>query len=180
MPRGGKRPGAGRKRGSATKRTRAAADAAAANPEIKLPLDHMLDVLNNPTSTQARKDRAAECLLPFLHPRLSAVMTSALSGQGGQPNGVSETPLRVFAVPRGSSINVKTGEICFPPGVEPQELAPFRGTDDWTRTALTDQREPEPILEGLEVHEVDISNVTRLDFDRGKRDDDQQGLPDAA
>ena len=33
--------------------------------------------------------------------------------------------------------------------------------------------EPAPV-ERIEVHEVDVSNVTRLDFERGKRDDERQ------
>ena len=85
MPRGGRRPGAGRKKGSATVRTRAIADAAMANPETKTPLEHMLATLNSPYTSQARKDRAAECLLPFLHPRLSATAMINAGGQGGQP-----------------------------------------------------------------------------------------------
>lgn len=174
MPRGGRRPGAGRKKGSATVRTRAIADAAMANPETKTPLEHMLATLNSPYTSQARKDRAAECLLPFLHPRLSATAMINAGGQGGQPGGATETSLRVFSVPRGSWIDTKTGEIIFPPGVEPQPLEPFTATHDWTKTALTDQR-PEPIVEPLEVTEIDTSNVVRL----GRRDDDG-GPPDAA
>lgn len=176
MPRGGRRPGAGRPKGAATRRTREIADAAMANPKNVSPLEHMLATLSSPYTSQARKDKAAAALLPFLHPRLSAVMTSSVGGQGGQSDGASEATLRIFSVPRGSSINVKTGEIVFPEGVEPQEIEPFKGTRDWTKTALTDQR-PEPIVEPIEVVEIDTSNVVRL----SRRDsEDEPGPSDAA
>ena len=137
-----------------------------ADPKNVSPLDHMLATLNSPYTSQSRKDKAAAALLPFLHPRLSAVMTSSIGGQSDGNSG--ERPLIPYCVPRGSSIDLKTGEIIFPPGVEPEPLKPFTGTHDWTKTALTDQR-PEPPVERLEVTEIDISNVVRL----GRRDDDQ-------
>jgi hypothetical protein len=147
-----------------------------ADPKIVTPLDHLLATLNNPLVGQARRDRAAECLLPFLHPKLSAVMTSSVNGQGDGNN--NERPLIPYSVPRGSSIDLKTGEIIFPPGVEPEPLVPFEATHDWTVTAaLTDQRDQqELVVEHLEVHAVDVSNVTRLH----RRDDDRDGGPNAA
>lgn len=169
MPRGGKRPGAGRKKGSATRRTRAAADAAAANPEIKLPLDHMLDVLNNPTSTQARKDRAAECLLPFLHPRLSAVMTSALGGQGGNNGNNSERlPDIIYSIPRGAQFAADRRTLIWADGTPAAPIVqePYKSTP---MLELTNQSEPKPVAERLEVTEIDTSNVTVL----RRRDDDQ-------
>ena len=66
-------------------------------------------------------------------------------------------------------------EIVFPPGVEPQPLEPFTATHDWTKTALTDQR-PEPIVEPLEVTEIDTSNVVRL----GRRDSEDELGPSGA
>jgi hypothetical protein len=70
---------------------------------------------------------------------------------------------------------VKSGAIIFPDDVELKEVVPFKATHDWTQAALTDQR-PEPIVERLEVTEIDTSNVTVL----RRRDDDDGGGPDAA
>ncbi len=73
MPRGGKRAGAGRPRGSATKKTRAVADAAAAAGVT--PLEVMLDAMRR--LHKARKYTAAASVArdcaPYVHPRLSAV-----------------------------------------------------------------------------------------------------------
>ena len=65
MGRGGRRAGAGRPKGSATRRTREIADAAMADPKNVSPLDHMLATLNSPYTSQSRKDKAAAALLPF-------------------------------------------------------------------------------------------------------------------
>lgn len=73
MPRGGKRLGAGRKRGSATKRTRAVADwAAQAGPT---PLEVMLRAMHEHYDHECWDEAAAiarHCA-PYMHPRLSAV-----------------------------------------------------------------------------------------------------------
>jgi hypothetical protein len=154
-----------------------------ANPEAKTPLDHMLATLNSPYTSQSRKDKAAAALLPYLHPRLSAAMTSSTAGQGGQPGGASETSLRVFSVPRGSFIDLKTGEIVFPPGVEPEPIEPFEGTHDWTSSALTDQRDYKRVeLERERFETIEINppaNVTVLN-PHGRRQRDDDGGPDAA
>lgn len=73
MPRGGKRPGAGRPVGATTQKTRAIADQAAA--EGLTPLDVMLRAMRE-HATAERWDEAAKVAAmaaPFIHPRLAAV-----------------------------------------------------------------------------------------------------------
>jgi hypothetical protein len=56
-------------------------------------------------------------------------------------------------------------------------IEPFEPTEDWTQTALIDQRDQqEPVVERLEVTNINMSNVVRLE----RRDNDDQGPPDAA
>jgi hypothetical protein len=71
MARGGKRDGAGRPAGAATKRTREVAVAAAA--EGVTPLEYMLDVLRDPKAETERRDWAAEKAAPFIHARLANI-----------------------------------------------------------------------------------------------------------
>lgn len=73
--RGGRRPGAGRPRGAATKRTREIADRAAS--EGVLPLEYMLAVLRDETADAARRDDMARSAAPYLHPRLSTAHVDA-------------------------------------------------------------------------------------------------------
>ena len=73
MPRGGVRPGAGRKRGAVTKKTTEIAQRAAA--EGITPLEVMLDAMRQ---AHKKKDLAAAAgfakdAAPYMHPRLSAV-----------------------------------------------------------------------------------------------------------
>ncbi len=73
MPRGGKRPGAGRKLGAATKRTRGIADRLAQTGPT--PLEVMLEAMQEYYDARDY-DRAAyfaEKAAPYLHPRLSSV-----------------------------------------------------------------------------------------------------------
>lgn len=79
MPKGGKREGAGRKKGSATKLTREIADAAA--KEGITPLEHMLNVMRNEEVDDRRRDEMAKAAAPFIHPRLAA---TELSGPDGE------------------------------------------------------------------------------------------------
>jgi len=91
---GGKRKGAGRKKGSATKKTRETADKLASDGEM-LPLEYLLSVMRETTVTlkakydngditseeymvelqtmQKRKDNAAEKAAPYIHARLSSI-----------------------------------------------------------------------------------------------------------
>lgn len=71
MARGGSRPGAGRKTGSATKRTREIADAALA--EGLTPLEYMLKILRDESQAQDARMDAAKSAAPYIHPRLAAI-----------------------------------------------------------------------------------------------------------
>lgn len=87
--RGGRRTGAGRKPGSATKKTREIADKAAA--EGVTPLEYMLQVMRRPTdhedpkvaiAREAMAFEAAKAAAPYMHPRLAAVEHT---GEDGGP-----------------------------------------------------------------------------------------------
>jgi hypothetical protein len=86
--RGGARKNAGRKAGSATKRTREIADRSAA--EGITPLEYMLEVMRKDLSDEmepeamwkamAMKFEAAKAAAPYIHPRLAAVEHSGKDG----------------------------------------------------------------------------------------------------
>jgi hypothetical protein len=86
--RGGARANAGRKAGSATKRTRAIADKAAA--EGITPLEFMLNVMRQEPpdveddrvrlSYVAMQFEAAKAAAPYVHPRLAAIEHTAPDG----------------------------------------------------------------------------------------------------
>lgn len=67
MPRGGKRPGAGRKPGSVNRVTAAEREAALAGGIS--PLDYMLGVMRDRRSTRRRRDTMAVAAAPYLHAR---------------------------------------------------------------------------------------------------------------
>lgn len=71
MARGGPRPGAGRKVGAATRKTRDIADAAAA--EGITPLAFMLNRMRDEQAPMAERLDMAKAAAPFIHPRLSSV-----------------------------------------------------------------------------------------------------------
>lgn len=85
--RGGARPGAGRKKGSATKRTREIADRAV--EEGITPLEFMLNVMRAPSdhedpkiqiAREAMRFEAAKAAAPYVHPRLAAVEHTGADG----------------------------------------------------------------------------------------------------
>lgn len=86
--RGGSRKGAGRKAGSATKRTREIADAAMADGLT--PLEYMLQIMRSePSAELDHKDmlsavvlrfEAAKAAAPYVHPRLAAVEVAGPDG----------------------------------------------------------------------------------------------------
>lgn len=78
MARGGSRPGAGRKVGSATKKTREIADRAAS--EGVTPLEFMLNRMRDEMAPMPDRMDMAKAAAPFLHPRLSAVDHSSADG----------------------------------------------------------------------------------------------------
>lgn len=107
--RGGKRSGAGRKKGSANKRTREIADKAAA--EGITPLEYMLNVMRSPMPPELQKAvddgslnedvvtalmnwhrmryEAAKDAAPYLHPRLTATTVKGTGKDGEIPVSVS-------------------------------------------------------------------------------------------
>ncbi len=79
MPRGGKRPGAGRPAGAATRRMRKIVDKAVA--EDLTPLDVMLRAMRDHAAA-GRWDEAAKVAAmaaPYIHPRLTAIDLEAES-----------------------------------------------------------------------------------------------------
>lgn len=71
MARGGARPGAGRKPGSVTTRTREIAEKAA--DEGITPLEYMLAILRNEAADPAQRFEAAKHAAPYIHPKLSSI-----------------------------------------------------------------------------------------------------------
>ncbi len=72
MAKGGKRPGAGRKKGSPN-RLKKAVQIAATKAGIT-PLEYMLKVMRNTKADWDRRDRMAIAAAPFMHPRLQAAV----------------------------------------------------------------------------------------------------------
>lgn len=106
MGRGGKRKGAGRKLGAATKRSRAIADKATA--EGRTPLEVMLRAMNEHYSAQ-RFDQAAaiaEKAAPYMHPKLQSVMHT---GDADKPI-VTDSTIRVEFV-SADDVDVTDGEV---------------------------------------------------------------------
>jgi hypothetical protein len=83
MPRGGKRPGAGRPRGAISKSTRAILEAMAAGGEM--PLEYMLRIMRDPREPAARRDEMAKAAAPFLHPRMQPTAPSTDDGLPVRP-----------------------------------------------------------------------------------------------
>ena len=90
--RGGSRKGAGRPKGSATRRTREIADRAAA--EGITPLEYMLQVMRESAehedprvqiAREAMRFEAAKAAAPYMHPRLAAVVHSGPDGASLAP-----------------------------------------------------------------------------------------------
>jgi hypothetical protein len=165
VPRGGKRPGAGRKKGTKNKRRRTVVEAhaevamlAAAKPDTVTPLAHMLSILNNPDAPEGRKDQMAISAAPYMHPKLNLSATSQFNGGGN-----CVTNIQFLVIPRGCFLSpeqiadpsslIEYGEP-FEPGAMPTP-------------ALIDQTappvEPEPAPEPLEVLEpVDDGKIVTL------------------
>lgn len=80
MAHGGARAGAGRKKGSATQKTREIADRAA--NEGLTPLEYMLKIMRDEGADEARRLDAAKSAAPYVHPRLST-MDAKVQGDVG-------------------------------------------------------------------------------------------------
>jgi hypothetical protein len=80
MPRGGNRPGAGRKAGSPNRATQERQKRVAATGIT--PLDYMLEVMRDAKADASRRDDMAKAAAPYVHPRLA---TTTHQGKGGGP-----------------------------------------------------------------------------------------------
>lgn len=76
--RGGKRQGAGRKKGSKQKiaKTYLTKSALIAAADGEMPLQYMLRVMRDPTADEKRRDAMAAAAATYIHPKLSAVTGS--------------------------------------------------------------------------------------------------------
>lgn len=74
MARGGARPGAGRKPGSITRKTREIAEAAL--KDGMTPLEFMLNRMRDETAPMADRQDMAKSAAPFIHPKLSSIEAS--------------------------------------------------------------------------------------------------------
>jgi hypothetical protein len=93
MSHGGKRAGAGRKAGAATKRTREIANAVA---EGLTPLEYLTSVFRNEEVEQTKRIDAAKAAAPYVHARLSAV---EMTGKDGGPVETTQRIERVIIDP---------------------------------------------------------------------------------
>lgn len=84
--RGGSRQGAGRKPGSATKKTREIADKAAA--EGITPLEFMLQVMRNASGEPRERLSAAVAAAPYMHPKLASIEHTGPDGGAIQTDNV--------------------------------------------------------------------------------------------
>jgi hypothetical protein len=105
MNHGGKRAGAGRPAGSATKRTRKIANKAAIEGG-ELPLEYALSVMRDPTASQLRRDQMAIAAMPFLHPRLSSV---AIKDDKPAPRTVNN--IQIIGVPPSGHVLDANGQL---------------------------------------------------------------------
>jgi hypothetical protein len=71
MSNGGKRAGAGRKKGVPNKITAEVQAAVAMTGET--PRDYMLRVMRDPRPDYGRRDEMAKAVAPYIHPKLSAI-----------------------------------------------------------------------------------------------------------
>ena len=110
MPRGGRRANAGRKPGSATKKTREIANAVASQPRTRsqiiadeaslaglTPIEYMLSIVRDPTASDQRRDAMA-------------VASAAYAPGGGTGNGGGDINItQIYAVPRGALSEATAG-----------------------------------------------------------------------
>ena len=78
MARGGVRPGSGRPKGAATKRTREIAEQAIASGLT--PLEFMLNTLRDEDKDFLTRFGAAKHAAPYIHPKLSSVEATGKNG----------------------------------------------------------------------------------------------------
>lgn len=78
MPRGGPRPGAGRKPGSRNRKTKAQIEAVKSSGIT--PLDYLLNLMRNEKADDDDRLEAAKAAAPYVHPKLSSVEMNASIG----------------------------------------------------------------------------------------------------
>lgn len=93
MPRGGARPGAGRKKGGSNKLTQEAVKKAKAGG--KMPLDYLLEVMRDAGAEEARRIDAAKAAAPYCHAKLQPV-----DGDGDSTQKVAATGALVWQPPQ--------------------------------------------------------------------------------
>ena len=164
MPKGGKRAGAGRPRGSLNKRHKVVVD----DPSALMPMEWMLAVLRDPEAEQSRRDQMAVQAAPYLHAKLNAIAVSSPNGNGHSGGNGGDVNIQIFAVPRGAKVT-RDGTVTTIDGevlTELPSVEPYAGT-----AALTDQSTAAP-LEPLPVIEMpDDGKVVRLDPYRDRDDE---------
>jgi hypothetical protein len=157
MPRGGWRGGGRPTKAAQLEKERLLAEAIKNGPKIS-PRVLLQGVMDSPGSTRMEKLKACELYMK-LPPETAAPSRSVDN---------SERSLIPYALPRGSSINVETGAIIFPEGVEPEPIEPFTGTpalvversEVVVETMLEPEIEPAAPLPVLKMDPA--SNVQRL------------------
>lgn len=75
MPRGGKRDGAGRKKGSKGKRTVEQPEQKKVYDNVEMPLDYMLAVVRDRRADFKRRDQMAVASAPYCHARVGDKVT---------------------------------------------------------------------------------------------------------
>ncbi|RIY00201.1 hypothetical protein D3218_13015 [Aureimonas flava] len=78
MGRGGKRAGAGRRKGAQNKATAQRERDVAKGGDT--PLDYMLKVMRNPRADGERRDRMAVAAAPYVHPKLASMQHTGPKG----------------------------------------------------------------------------------------------------
>lgn len=88
MAHGGRREGAGRRKGTPNKASLARQEQVEATGYT--PLDYMLQVMRDKKASQSRRDQMARAAAPYVHPKLAAM---PLAGNGDSPMDVDLTRL---------------------------------------------------------------------------------------
>lgn len=98
--RGGKRPGAGRKKGSKQKiaKTYLTKSALVAAGDGEMPLQYMLRVMRDPEADEKRRDAMAAAAATYIHPKLSSVTGSFTHKH--EPTDLSDADLADIAAGR--------------------------------------------------------------------------------
>lgn len=104
MGHGGRRPGAGRKPGVATTKTREIAERALASGLT--PLDYMLNVMRDEGAPPERRDSMAKAAAPYVHPSLKSV---ELTGKDGGPVQTEDVSGREQLLSRIAGVAARSG-----------------------------------------------------------------------